>query len=70
MLKQSARRMMTAPTSGGSTALSETSCLQLQAIPDEVARSNPDLSSYRMLAIGGQVVLVDPREQKIVEVVE
>jgi hypothetical protein len=70
-LKQSARRMTTAPTSsGGSAALSETSCLQLQAIPDEVARSNPELSSYRMLAIGDQIVLVDPREQKIVEVIE
>jgi hypothetical protein len=69
MLKQSARRMTTAPTSGGSSSLSDTSCLQLQAMPDEVARSNPELSSYRMLAVGEQIVLVDPRETKIVEVI-
>ena len=70
MLKQSARRMTTAPTSGGSSSLSDTSCLQLQAIPDEVARSNPEFSSYRMLAVGEQIVLVDPRENKIVEVID
>jgi hypothetical protein len=69
-LRQSARRMTTAPTSGGSGSLSDTSCLQLQAIPDELARSNPELGSYRMLAIGQQVILVDPRDQKIVEVIE
>ena len=69
-LKQSARRLTTAQTSGGSSSLSDTSCLQLQAIPDELARSNPELGSYRMLAIGDQVILVDPREKKIVEVVE
>jgi hypothetical protein len=33
-------------------------------------RSNPELGSYRYLAIGKQVVLVDPRQQKIVEVVD
>lgn len=69
-LRQSARRLTTAQTSGGSGTLSDTSCLQLQAIPDELARSNPELGSYRMLAIGDQVILVDPREKKIVEVVE
>jgi hypothetical protein len=44
--------------------------LTLQPVPEELVRSNPEFSSYRYLAIGDQVVLVDPRQQKIVEVVD
>jgi hypothetical protein len=39
-------------------------------VPEEVARSNPELASYRYLAIGDEVVLVDSREQKIVQVID
>ena len=62
--------MTTARTSGGSGSLSDMSCMELQALPDEIARSNPALSSYRMLRVGEQIVLIDPGEQKIVEVIE
>ena len=46
------------------------SCLTLQRVPEELARANPELGQYRMLAIGDQIVLVDPRQQKVVEVIE
>jgi hypothetical protein len=39
-------------------------------VPEELTRSNPELSQYRILAIGDQAVLVDPRQQKIVEVID
>ena len=70
-LKQAARRMTTAPVSGSPSApMPDSSCLTLQPVPEELVRTNPELGSYRYLAIGDQVVLVDPREQKIVEVID
>jgi hypothetical protein len=53
----------------GSTASSGATCLSLRPVPEELARSNPEFSSYKYLAIGDQVVLVDPHDQKIVQVV-
>jgi hypothetical protein len=70
ILLRSARRMETAPTSGGSGALSNLSCLELQAVPQEVLSANPELKTVRMLSIGEQVVLIDPDQRRIVEVVE
>jgi hypothetical protein len=70
-LKQAARRMTTAPVSGSpSASMPDSGCLALQPVPEELVRANPELSSYRYLAIGDQVVLVDPRERKIVEVID
>ena len=70
--KQVARRTMTtAPTSASpSGSLSDQACLTLQPVPEELARANPELSAYRYLAIGDQIVLVDPRSQKVVEVID
>ena len=70
--RQVARRSMTsAPTSASpSGSLSDQSCLQLQPVPEELARNNPELSQYRYLMIGEQIVLVDPRQQKVVEVID
>jgi hypothetical protein len=39
-------------------------------MPEELTRTNPQLSQYRYLAIGNEVVLIDPRQQKIVEVID
>jgi hypothetical protein len=39
-------------------------------MPEELARNNPELSQYRYLAIGDEVVLVDPRQQKIVQMID
>ena len=64
LLKQVARRTV------GSTSSSNSSCLQLQPVPEELARSNPEFGRYRMLAIGDEVVLIDPRQQKIVQVID
>jgi len=71
-LKQSARRLSSAPAAATppGSSVSGSSCLTLQPVPEELTRANPELSQYQMLAIGDQVVLVDPREQKIVEVVQ
>ncbi|MEN3385067.1 MAG: hypothetical protein V7608_5111 [Hyphomicrobiales bacterium] len=69
-LKQVARRMTTAPVSGSpSGSAPDSSCLTLQPVPEDLVRANPELGSYRYLAIGDEVVLVDPSEQKIVEVI-
>jgi hypothetical protein len=64
ILKQVARRTV------GSTSSSDSSCLQLQPVPEELTRTNPEFSQYRYLAIGNEVVLVDPRQQKVVEVID
>ena len=57
----------TSPSGGGTSA---SNCLSLQPVPEELARTHPELSSYRYLAIGDQVVLVDPQQQKIVQVLD
>ena len=57
----------TSPSGGGTSA---SNCLSLQPVPEELARNHPELSSYRYLAIGDQVVLVDPQQQKIVQVID
>ena len=44
-------------------------CLSLRPVPEELARSRPELASDKYLAIGDQVVLVDPHDQKIVQVI-
>src|SRR5688572_20564749 len=66
-LKRAATRTTGSTQSSGAL---DANCLQLQAIPQELARDNPQLSSYRMLMIGDQIVLVDPEQRKVVEVVE
>jgi hypothetical protein len=54
----------------GGTGTSASNCLSLQPIPEELARTHPELNSYRYLTIGDQVVLVDPQQQKIVQVID
>jgi hypothetical protein len=56
-----------ASSSGGALA---SNCLSLQPVPEEMVRSRPELSSYRYLAIGDEIVLVDPQTQKIVQVID
>lgn len=68
-LRQVARRATTGSTSP-SGSVADANCLTLQPVPEELVRANPQLESYRYLAIGEQVVLIDPREQKVVEVVD
>ncbi len=55
-------------TSSGGTSASN--CLSLQPVPEEMVRSNAELRNYRYLAVGDQIVLVDPQQQKIVQVIE
>jgi hypothetical protein len=63
----------TAPTgsatssSGGAMAAN---CLSLQPVPEEMVRDRPELSSYRYLAIGNEIILVDPQSQKVVQVID
>ena len=57
----------TSPSGGGTSA---SNCLSLQPVPEELARTHPELSSYRYLAVGDQVVLVDPQQHKIVQVID
>jgi hypothetical protein len=51
-------------SSGGST------CLSLQPVPEDMVRNHPELSSYRYLSIGDEVVLIDPQQQKVVQVID
>ena len=64
------RQIAEIPSGTASSASPDTSCLSLQPVPEEIARNNPELGQYKMLAIGDQVVLVDPRQQKVVDVIE
>lgn len=68
-LRQAARRATTGSTSP-SGATMDANCLALQPVPEELVRANPQFESYRFLAVGEQIVLIDPREQKVVEVVD
>jgi hypothetical protein len=70
MLKRAVRRTTTVGSSSSSGSVQDSGCLTLQPVPEELTRSNPELSQYRILAIGDQAVLVDPRQQKIVEVID
>jgi Protein of unknown function (DUF1236) len=67
--RQVARRTTTGSTSP-SGSVADSNCLTLQPVPEELVRANPQFESYRYLAIGEQLVLIDPREQKVVEVVD
>lgn len=75
--RQILRRAATDTTTVGSTSAASSgtsssgpSCLSLRRVPDELARSNPELASYQYLAIGDQVVLIDPQNQKVVQVID
>ena len=60
----------TAPSGGAASGALASNCLSLQPVPEEMVRSRPELSSYRYLAIGDEIVLVDPQTQKIVQVID
>lgn len=59
-----------ASTTVGSTGGGNSACVTLQRIPEELAQRHPELASDRYIAIGNQIVLVDPRERKIVQVID
>jgi hypothetical protein len=65
-LKQLAR---SSSNTVGSSSGSST-CLSLQPVPEDMVRSHPELSAYRYLSIGDEVVLVDPQKQKVVQVID
>jgi len=44
-------------------------CLPMQPVPESLASQNPDLRGYQMLAVGSDVVLIDPKDQKVVDVI-
>jgi hypothetical protein len=66
LARASSATIRTTP-SGGTSALN---CLSLQPVPEEMVRDNAELRNYRYLAVGNQVVLVDPQQQKVVLVIE
>jgi hypothetical protein len=44
-------------------------CLPMQPVPESLASQNPDLRGFQMLAVGSDVVLIDPKDQKVVDVI-
>jgi hypothetical protein len=63
-LRQEARRFTSSQVSS-----SGSQCLSLQPVPSFLANENPDMQKYRMLAIGDDIVLVDPNQKKVVDVI-
>ena len=64
-LREEAGRFKTSQVSSAGSQ-----CLSLQPVPDSLANDNPDLKQYQMLAIGDDIVLVDPNQKKIVDVIQ
>ena len=64
-LREEAGRFKTSQVSSAGSQ-----CLSLQPVPDSLANENPDLKQYQMLAIGDDIVLVDPNQKKIVDVIQ
>jgi len=64
-LREEAGRFKTSQVSGAGSQ-----CLSLQPVPDSLASENPALKQYQMLAIGDDIVLVDPNQKKIVDVIQ
>ncbi|MDI4235812.1 DUF1236 domain-containing protein [Bradyrhizobium sp. Arg237L] len=67
-LARSSSTTVGAKTPAGGTSASN--CLSLQPVPEEMVRNNAELRNYRYLAVGDQIVLVDPQQQKVVQVIE
>jgi hypothetical protein len=64
-LRKEATRFKTSQVSGAGPQ-----CLTLQPVPSSIANDNPDLKKYQMLAIGDDIVLVDPDQKKVVDVIQ
>ena len=64
MLREEARRFTTSQVSSAGAQ-----CLSLQPVPAALANENPDLRQFQMLAIGDDIVLVDPSSKKVVDVI-
>jgi hypothetical protein len=70
LVRSSSTTVGSTSSAGGGGRSSASNCLSLQPVPEELARAHPELSNYRYLAIGDEVVLVDPQQRKIVEVID
>ncbi|MGY2908137.1 DUF1236 domain-containing protein [Bradyrhizobium sp. URHC0002] len=70
LVRSSSTTVGSTSPSGGRGGTSASNCLSLQPVPEELARNHPELANYRYLAIGDEVVLVDPQQQKIVQVID
>jgi hypothetical protein len=64
-LRTEAKRFTSSQVSGAGSQ-----CLTLQPVPSSIVNGNPDLKQYKMLSIGDDVVLVDPSQKKIVDVIQ
>lgn len=64
-LRSEAHRFVTSQVSG-----SGSQCLSLRPVPSSLVSQNPKLRSYQMLAIGDDVILVDPSQKKVVDVIQ
>ncbi|MBV8839856.1 MAG: DUF1236 domain-containing protein [Alphaproteobacteria bacterium] len=45
-------------------------CLTEQPVPDSLASQNPDLKGYNFLKVGNDIVLIDPKDQKVIDVIQ
>ena len=70
LVRNSSTTVGSTSPSGGGGGTSASNCLSLQPVPEELARNHPELANYRYLAIGDDVVLVDPQQQKVVQLID
>lgn len=45
-------------------------CLTEQPVPDSLASQNPDLKGYNFLKVGNDIVLIDPKDNKVIDVIQ
>jgi len=63
-LRKEARRFTTSQVSS-----SGSSCLSLHPVPASLANGNTELRSYQYLAIGDDIILVNPKDKTVVDVI-
>lgn len=56
---------VTVGSNGGNSA-----CITMQQVPEDLAQQHPELASDRYIAVGDQIVIVDPKQQKVVQVID
>jgi len=58
------------PMTSSQVSSSGGTCLTEQPVPDALASQNPDLKGYNFLKVGNDIVLIDPKDQKVIDVIQ
>jgi len=58
------------PMTSSQVSSSGGTCLTEQPVPDALASQNQDLKGYNFLKVGNDIVLIDPKDQKVIDVIQ